>query len=676
MNAEHFGIDPRSKKTIICNSRPVSRTSATRPLSEISQTTRPSTALTMPTRFNNKPQKTQMIRTAFTQSTYQPSNTANSELMPTNVHMQFDKIISNTKTSSLQDAVESGMILIFNAEQCYLWLVVDKNRFYSATKNQICEPENSILSYVYKNESILNLTKPSSSPNFDKNVDLEFLPTLYIPIVSPSTKSVISIIQVIRPVSQKFSVIDINAATSLQEKFQLYSHLIFDTNFSVNSIEIATSKTKMIIPLIIEQLQNRFHCRSVEFWIQNQDETFSKYDATANSYVNTKPGLIQQSFDSNEDSLCFTNSKKMIYYDETVDGNEEESILLIPYKLDEVKCCVCLRKSHITDGYFSFYDERQMKHLVPLISKCILYENGNDPAKDLATKLKMLLEVAEIISGVMDIDILVPTIMDRACSLLRSERCSLFLVDSKKEKLITTVQSGLDKSITIPINRGIVGHTATTGAIVNIEDAYNDSRFDKSFDQDTGFKTKTILSVPIYDDRVEIIGVTEMINREDGKIFDEDDIRIMAAFNAFCGISIDNTRLYQASLDLKRQLRGFIEMSNAINKSDSSSSSSIRNMLESIITSAKEAACGTRATLFMKNEYSNSLFVYINNGEPITYGTKFSTQIITTKKSRVFTPSDILSLTMIGKNEAVDPEAQLKAAETKPVDLNLDYQLF
>ena len=54
----------------------------------------------------------------------------------------------------------------------------------------------------------------------------------------------------------------------------------------------------------------------------------------------------------------------------------------------------------------------------------------------------------------------------------------------------------------------------------------------------------------------------------------------------------------------------------------------------------------------------------------MTYGTKFSTQIITTKKSRVFTPSDILSLTMVGKNEAVDPEAQLKATETKPVDLN------
>ena len=202
-----------------------------------------------------------MIRTAFTQSTYQASNTTNSELMPANIHMQFDKIISNTKTSSLQDAVESGMILIINAEQCYLWLVVDKNRFYSATKNQICGPENSILSYVYKNQLILNLTKPSSSPNFDKNVDLEFLPSLYIPIVSLSTKSVISIIQGIKPVSQKFSVIDINAATSLQEKFQLYSHLIFDTNFSVNSIEIETSKTKLIIPLIIEQLQNRFHCR-------------------------------------------------------------------------------------------------------------------------------------------------------------------------------------------------------------------------------------------------------------------------------------------------------------------------------------------------------------------------------------------------------------------------------
>ena len=52
-------------------------------------------------------------------------------------------------------------------------------------------------------------------------------------------------------------------------------------------------------------------------------------------------------------------------------------------------------------------------------------------------RLTALLEVAEILSGVLDIDVLVKTIMERACSLLNAERCSFFLVDSNHQELIT-----------------------------------------------------------------------------------------------------------------------------------------------------------------------------------------------------------------------------------------------
>ena len=62
-------------------------------------------------------------------------------------------------------------------------------------------------------------------------------------------------------------------------------------------------------------------------------------------------------------------------------------------------------------------------------------------------RLTALLEVAEILSGVLDIDVLVKTIMERACSLLNAERCSLFLVDSNHQELITKFHGGLDKDI-------------------------------------------------------------------------------------------------------------------------------------------------------------------------------------------------------------------------------------
>ena len=52
-----------------------------------------------------------------------------------------------------------------------------------------------------------------------------------------------------------------------------------------------------------------------------------------------------------------------------------------------------------------------------------------------------------------------------------------------------------------------------------------------------------------------------MINK-----FDEDDIKMLMTFNVFCVISLDKAKLYQVSLDLTRQLRSFVEMSNTINQ--------------------------------------------------------------------------------------------------------------
>lgn len=646
MSGGHYGIDPRQKKSIVCDTRPMTRAGMSRPMTATYQT-RPMSAFTP--RYNSpRMQKTQFIKTAIGQC---DSEKINQETMPQNVHLQFDKIMSNTKLMSLQDAIETGMNSIFNAENTFLWLVTSHNKFYSPTKNQHCAIDRSILSAVYKTKIIANYLKPSSALKFDKLVDSDFQPSLYIPIPSPTTSNVIAILQIIRPMSHHFTNIDMSIANSLQEKFQLFSHFIFHNDILQVGTEIATSKSKQIIPLIIEQLESLFQCRVVEFWAYDSEKSYSKYDESSNCYAPSEPGLVKVSFSLYDQIICHDNSTQAKGYHAEVDGTEPEAIMLVPFKLSELQCAICLRRaltsssSDTKAGSFSFIEENQMRHLIPLIIKSILYESSNDPAKDLATRLKMLLDVAEILGGVMDIDVLVPIIMSKACSLLHAERCSLFLVDSNKQTLTTTVNTGLDKSISIPINRGIVGHTATTGEILIIEDAYNDARFDNSTDLATGFKTKTILSVPIYDNRGEIVGVTEMINREDGNIFDEDDIKMMVAFNVFCGISIDNTRLYKSSIELTRQLQAFVEMSNAINNLDTNS---VRNVFHSILTSAKDTVKGVRASLFLRNEDSNNIFNYINVGEPIQYGTRFSAQILSTKKPKIYTSSEIVAINGLG----------------------------
>ncbi|OHS92997.1 3'5'-cyclic nucleotide phosphodiesterase family protein [Tritrichomonas foetus] len=655
MSGGHYGMDPRFKMNTN-EMRSISQMPNTRPLSSLNQT-RPTTALIRTIRVGTT--GSSLSRRASARPTTPALDNIKNK-MPANVHLQFDYIITLTKSMPLNEAIENGLSSIFNAEFCCFWFFDPINKkFYSPTKNLTIDSNTSILSQAFEKNELLNISKPVASPFYDKFVDSEFLPTLYIPITRPD-KEIVALIQLARHVSHKFTPIDVNNIQQFMLKFTNYSHFLFDDNFDSSSNDIALSKSKTIIPVIIEQLEKHFKCRSVELWVNDDEDSYAKYDIASNTYISAQPGIVKRGFESGSISLNFRNITGARGYFKEIDGEKAESILIVPYKIGDLPCVICLRgKNYYSNSadsnspnnsanYFTYADEIQITHLTPLIVKCIVSENGNAPENSLASRLKALLEVAEILSGVLDIDVLVPTIMERACSLLHTQRCSLFLVDSKRTKLRTTFQSGLDKAISIPINQGIAGHSATTGNIVNVEDAYTDPRFNQNVDSKTGFKTKTILSVPIFNNRGEIVGVTEMINREDGEKFDDEDIQMMKAFNIFCGISLDNARLYQASIDLTRQLHGFADMANQLN----SQNNTIRNILEGIIQNAKGVVSGTRATIFMKNEADNNLFNYLTIGERITHGMVFSNIVMKNKTHRIFSPQEIALLTMSpGSNE-------------------------
>jgi putative ABC transport system ATP-binding protein len=81
-----------------------------------------------------------------------------------------------------------------------------------------------------------------------------------------------------------------------------------------------------------------------------------------------------------------------------------------------------------------------------------------------------------------------------------------------------------------PDRSGIAGHVATTGEILRIEDAYADPRFNPEIDRQTGFRTRSILCVPLADSRGEVFAVAQLLNRRDGQPFEARDERRFAEF--------------------------------------------------------------------------------------------------------------------------------------------------
>ena len=142
------------------------------------------------------------------------------------------------------------------------------------------------------------------------------------------------------------------------------------------------------------------------------------------------------------------------------------------------------------------------------------------------------------------LDRLLNLIMRRTTEVLNAERSSLYLVE-EPDVLVTQVAQGVEQ-IRVSIDEtSLAGAAAATGETINVQDAYQDPRFNSSFDRRNNFRTRSILTVPMRNRQGEIIGVVQAINKRDRGAFDEEDVRILSAFAAQAAIAVENARYYE-----------------------------------------------------------------------------------------------------------------------------------
>lgn len=97
-----------------------------------------------------------------------------------------------------------------------------------------------------------------------------------------------------------------------------------------------------------------------------------------------------------------------------------------------------------------------------------------------------------------------------------AERCTIYVVDHARREIRSAVAMRAGVEIRLPIGRGLAGHVALTGETINVPDAYADSRFDRSVDLLTGFRTLNILAVPVWGQGGRTVGVIQVLNKRTG----------------------------------------------------------------------------------------------------------------------------------------------------------------
>jgi adenylate cyclase len=172
-----------------------------------------------------------------------------------------------------------------------------------------------------------------------------------------------------------------------------------------------------------------------------------------------------------------------------------------------------------------------------------------------------LLRATQTLGQSLDLEATLQIVMEQARRLMQADRSTLFLYRKEMGELWTKIATADDQTlmeIRIPSNRGIAGYVASTGQQLNISDAYKDPRFDPTTDKKTGYVTRNILCLPVFNSANELIGVTQLINKNQGS-FTTLDEEFMRAFNIQAGIALENAQLFESVLLEKQYQKDILQ---------------------------------------------------------------------------------------------------------------------
>ena len=172
-----------------------------------------------------------------------------------------------------------------------------------------------------------------------------------------------------------------------------------------------------------------------------------------------------------------------------------------------------------------------------------------------------LKEISTWVSSVFDLDELLELIIDTATRMVQAKASSLLLLDKRTKKLhfkVATGEKGEEvMKFEVNLGQGIAGFVAETGEPLLIPDVSKEPRWYKEISESIGFETRSIACVPMKVDG-EIIGVVEIIDKEDGSPIQNEDMFTLTVFAELASKAIGNARkiaqVTRENIDLKEEL--------------------------------------------------------------------------------------------------------------------------
>lgn len=238
---------------------------------------------------------------------------------------------------------------------------------------------------------------------------------------------------------------------------------------------------------------------------------------------------------------------------------------------------------------------------------------------------RALQEVGLALGSILDLDQLLELILKKITELLEADRATLYLLDEQRQRLLSRIMIGSEaRSIELSLGVGIAGHVAKVGRTVRVKDAYRDRRFDRAWDEVSGYRTRSILAAPMKNHVGRTIGVIQVLNKRAEDEFSQHDEELLEALATQAAISIDNSRLFLSVIQKNMQLvetkeqlehrvsdlKLLFELESAMGRA-----TTMEDLADAVITAAGRA-CEARAGAMLVDEAEGGVFLYLVDFDP------------------------------------------------------------
>ncbi|HCY87065.1 MAG TPA: adenylate/guanylate cyclase domain-containing protein [Desulfobacteraceae bacterium] len=236
-------------------------------------------------------------------------------------------------------------------------------------------------------------------------------------------------------------------------------------------------------------------------------------------------------------------------------------------------------------------------------------ENLTEDERQRLNRAEMLLAISRDMAKLESLDEILQHLMEVTAKEVDAQRCTIFLNDAESNELYARVAMGSFKQRIRMVNtKGIAGSVFHEGRGVIIHDAYSDERFNRSIDDQTGFKTHSILCAPIRTGRGTVIGVIQALNKIHGEFTDR-DMRVIEAMCLQAAVTLQDAQVIEKMKLSREKEMGFLDM-----VADITSEIELGTLLRKVMGEATKMLHAERSTLFLNDKKTNELWSEVGEG--------------------------------------------------------------